>query len=56
MIKPQKWIARKRDHSKNTLRLFREIEKGSAKPESSALQPSFEDEEEFHRNHLWRRE
>jgi len=53
MIEPQKWIAQKRDHSANTLRLFWEIKKGAAKADSSALQPSFEEEEDFHLYHLW---
>jgi len=53
MIEPQKWSAQRRGHSENTLRLFWEIEKGAAKPESSSLQPSFEEEEDFHLNHLW---
>jgi hypothetical protein len=50
--KPQKWIAQTGPLG-NTLRLCWEKKKGAAKRESSSLQPGFEDEEDFHRNHLW---
>jgi hypothetical protein len=34
--------------------LFYGIEKGTAKPESSSVQPGFEEEEDFHHYHLMR--